>query len=123
MRAAEVSAVNREIVSFEEPLDAELSSPPRERILSGDPSQRIQNYFSDAQGRFHCGRWTCQVGAWRVRYTEVELCHLLAGRVRLKSDAGGEWQFGAGSTFVINKGFSGIWETVERCEKVYAILE
>ncbi|MCC7461892.1 MAG: DUF861 domain-containing protein [Gammaproteobacteria bacterium] len=115
--------MNREIVSFDEPLDAELTSPPPERIVSGDPRQRIQNYFSDVQGRFHCGRWTCQVGAWRVRYTEIELCHLLSGRVRLRSDTGIEWHFGAGSTFLINKGFSGIWDTVESCEKIYAILE
>ena len=115
--------MSREIVSFDEPIPAESSEPAADRIVSGRPLQRVQNYFSDAQGRFHCGRWTCQIGAWRVRYTEVELCHLTRGRVRLRSDVGGQWEFQPGSTFLINKGFSGTWETLEECEKIYAILE
>lgn len=111
------------IVSFDQPIPAESSLPAADRIVSGQPVQQVQNYFSDAQGRFHCGRWKCQIGAWRVRYTEIELCHLIAGRVRLRSDDGGEWHFQPGSTFLIDKGFSGIWETLEACEKIYAILE
>jgi uncharacterized cupin superfamily protein len=112
-----------EVICFDTPIAAESTAPPAERIVSGNPQQRIQNYFSDASGRFHCGRWTCQSGAWRVRYSEVELCHLLRGTVRLKSDAGGEWLFQAGATFLINKGFIGTWETVADCEKIYAILD
>ncbi len=111
------------IVSFDTPIPAETSLPAADRILSGNPLQRVENYYSGAQGRFHCGRWSCQVGAWRVRYTEIELCHLLRGRVRLTSDAGEERVFGPGSTFLIEQGFSGVWETLEACEKIYAILE
>ena len=112
-----------EIISFDPAIPADSAAPPADRVVSGNPQQRIQNFFSDAQGRFHCGIWACQVGAWRVRYTEIELCHLLKGCVRLRSENGREWLFQAGSTFVIDKGFSGIWETVEACEKIYAILE
>ncbi len=112
-----------EIVSFDVPIPAERAAPPADRIVCGNPQQRIQNYFSDASGRFHCGRWLCSLRAWRVRYTEIELCHLLRGCVRLRSDKGSEWLFQAGSTFLINKGFSGIWETVEACEKIYAIFD
>jgi uncharacterized cupin superfamily protein len=121
--AFEVCPMPNEIVSFDVPMPAESTAPPADRIVSGDPRQQIQNYFSDASGRFHCGRWACHSGAWRVRYTEIELCHLLKGRVRLKSDSGAEWVFQSGSTFLINKGFSGIWETLEDCEKIYAIFE
>ncbi len=112
-----------EIVSFELPIPAAAAAPPADGILSGNPLQQTWNYFSDASGRFHCGRWMCRSGAWRVRYTEVELCHLLRGRVRLTSDRGDEWVFAAGSTFLINNGFSGVWETLEDCEKIYAIFE
>lgn len=111
------------IISFDTPIPAEPAAPAADRIVSGNPQQRIQNYFSDAQGRFHCGRWACQIGAWRVRYTEIELCHLLKGKVRLRSQAGEQWTFQAGSTFLIDKGFEGTWETLEDCEKIYAILE
>ncbi len=111
------------VISFDSPVAAESTRPAADRIVSGNPEQRVENFFSDAQGRFHCGRWTCQIGAWRVRYTEIELCHLLTGRVRLRSDGGSEWLFQAGSTFLINKGFSGVWETLEPCQKIYAILE
>ena len=112
-----------QIIDFDAPIPAEPAAPAADRIVSGNPQQRIQNYFSDAQGRFHCGRWACQIGAWRVRYTEIELCHLLKGKVRLCSQAGEQWIFQAGATFLIDKGFEGIWETLEACEKIYAILE
>ena len=33
--------------------------PPAERILSGDPVQTAQNYYTDPTGRFSAGIWEC----------------------------------------------------------------
>src|SRR5688500_17148495 len=85
------------------------------RLAPGSPmpDQFARNLFSDAGGRFHTGIWRSGRGAWRVSYTENELCVLTEGRVRLSDDAGHSWTFGPGDAFVVPSGFSGLWETVE----------
>ena len=102
---------------------AESSAPAADRLVSGHPRQQLWNAFSDPDGHFHVGRWSSTEGAWKVRYTERELCHLLSGVVRLTDDKGRQRTFRAGDTFMIDKGYSGTWEVLEACSKVYAIYE
>lgn len=97
--------------------------PDDNRIVSGDPVQSARNHYTDATGRFSAGEWSCAVGAWRVRYTEEEFCHLLEGRVALTGDDGDRREFAAGDRFVIPAGFNGIWETIETARKIYVIYE
>lgn len=111
------------IIDFSTPGPAEVSAPAPDKVLAGNPQQQIWNAFSDPDARFHVGRWASSVGKWRVNYTERELCHLLAGVVRLADDSGRQWTYRAGDTFMIDKGFSGSWEVVEACSKIYAIYE
>jgi len=94
-----------------------------DRLLSGTPCQAIDNVYASADQSFHCGVWEGEVGAWRVRYTEHELCHMLAGRVRLTGDDGTDAMFAAGDSFVIPAGFQGIWEVIEPARKLYAVYE
>ena len=101
----------------------ESTAPPPAKVIAGDPRQQIWNAFSDPHGKFHVGRWASTSGAWRVNYTERELCHLLTGVVRLTDDQGAQRTYRAGDTFMVNKGFSGIWEVIESCSKIYAIYE
>jgi uncharacterized cupin superfamily protein len=95
------------------------------RLAAGSPmpQQFARNLFSDAGNRFHTGIWRSSVGAWRVSYTENELCVLTAGRVRLSDDDGHSWTFGPGDAFLVPSGFSGLWETLEPARKLYAIYE
>jgi uncharacterized cupin superfamily protein len=99
------------------------SAPSAANLLSGDPKQQIWNVLSSGDGRFHVGQWASGVGAWRVHYTEYELCHLVEGMVLITSDEGGECRYRAGDTFVIPSGFRGTWEVIEPCKKIYAIYE
>ena len=103
-----------------EPAD---SAPSAASLLRGNPQQQIWNVLSSGDGRFHVGQWASGVGAWRVQYTEYELCHLLEGSVRISSDEGVERSYRAGDTFVIPSGFRGTWEVIEPCKKIYAIYE
>jgi uncharacterized cupin superfamily protein len=48
---------------------------------------------------------------------------MMAGRIVLTSDDGAAYSFGAGDAFVIPAGFSGTWEVVVDCTKIYAIFE
>ena len=111
------------IISFTTPGSFEPTSPPADRLTAGQPLQGIWNAFSSPDGCFHLGQWRSSRGSWRVRYTEIEYCHLLQGRVRLSPDEGPSQVFETGDSFMINKGFSGTWEVLEDCLKWYAIYE
>lgn len=112
-----------DLYSFEQLPEGETSRPAADRLVAGDPQQRVQNVFSDATGQFFAGVWSSTRGCWRIRYTENEFCHLLKGRVRLTSASGRQWLFSAGSSFVIPAGFEGTWEVEEDASKLYAIFE
>ena len=101
----------------------EDSAPAAGNLISGNPQQQIWNVLSSADGRFHVGEWASGPGVWRVNYTEYELCHMLAGVVRLTDEAGTARLYRAGDSFVIPSGFRGTWEVVEACRKLYAIYE
>jgi len=111
------------IVRLHAPLDAEVSEPPAERLIAGSPELRVQNYYTDGTQQFFAGRWSATRGKWRVRYTENELCVMTAGRVVIESDSGERSIFGRGDAFVVPAGFSGTWEVLEDCAKIYAIFE
>lgn len=112
-----------EIVSLAADVPLETSQPSTERLIDGDPVQKIANHYSDASGQFFAGRWSSTVGKWRVRYTEHELCIVTRGRIVLQSASGVRSEFGPGSAFVVPAGFEGVWQVVEPCTKIYAIFE
>ena len=95
------------------------------RLAPGSPvpEQFVRNAFTDATGCFFGGIWRSSEGAWRVSYTENELCVLTGGRVRISDDAGRSWTFRPGDCFVMPAGFVGLWEVLEPAEKFYAIYE
>jgi uncharacterized cupin superfamily protein len=95
------------------------------RLAPGSPSpkQTARNLFTDATGRFFSGIWSSSPGAWRVAYTENELCVLTQGRVRITGSSGRSWTFSAGDCFVVPAGFEGVWEVLEDARKFYAIFE
>ena len=115
--------MNQPIVRLDAPLEAELSEPPADRLLAGRPQLAVRNFFGDPSQQFFAGRWSATRGKWRVRYTENELCVMTAGRVVIESDSGTRETFAAGDAFVVPAGFSGTWEVVEDCAKIYGIFE
>jgi uncharacterized cupin superfamily protein len=111
-----------QLVRFgQNPPPAETSVPGN--IVSGSPSTRLQNYFTDRTGQFFSGVWESTPGKWRVSYSESEFCAILAGRAILTGADGKAEEFKAGDAFVIPSGFEGTWETVEPLRKWYAIFE
>ena len=116
-------AMNSAIVVLTGPVESVASEPGADRLLAGNPVTRVSNYFVDSTQQFFAGRWTATRGKWRVRYTENELCVMTAGRVIIESESGQQNTFVAGDAFVIPAGFSGTWEVLEDCSKIYAIFE
>ena len=111
------------IVRLDGPQAADVSEPPADRLLAGSPQLEVRNFFTDTTQQFFAGRWSATRGKWRVRYTENELCVMTAGRVIIESASGERSSFGTGDAFVVPAGFSGTWEVVEDCSKIYAIFE
>lgn len=93
------------------------------RVLSGAPTTTLENYYTDATGRFFSGLWQSTPGTWAVQYGEEEFCLILEGRCVLTDASGHAETFGPGDAFVIPKGFEGTWQTLEPLRKVYAIFE
>lgn len=92
-------------------------------IISGNPATKLQNYYSDATGQFFAGIWESSIGKWQVTYGEEEFCAILAGKATLTDADGVAQSFGVGDAFVIPKGFTGTWETIEAVKKWYVIFE
>jgi uncharacterized cupin superfamily protein len=111
------------LVCFDQSVAAQLSTPPADRVLTGTPRLTLWNHYSDPGQRFFAGVWAATRGCWRIHYTEHEFCHLLSGRVAIRSDQGERWEFGPGDSFVVPSGFVGTWEVLEDCRKLYAIHE
>jgi uncharacterized protein len=111
------------VVVLDGPVESQAAEPAADRLLAGKPVMRVANYFSDSSQQFFAGRWAATRGKWRVRYTENELCVMTAGRVVIESDTGQRSDFTAGDAFVVPAGFSGTWEVLEDCSKIYAIFE
>ena len=96
---------------------------PAEKLISGNPEQRLWSQYTDASGQFFAGVWESEPGAWRVRYTEEEHCRIVSGRSRLTAADGTVTEVGPGDEFVIARGFEGVWEVLERTRKTYVIYE
>lgn len=105
------------------PPAVEAGAPAPDKIVAGQPTTKLQNYYTDPTGQFFSGIWESSPGKWRVDYGEEEFCAILAGKAIL-TDADGEAQaFTVGDAFIIPKGFKGTWETIEPLRKWYVIFE
>ncbi|MDA8752531.1 cupin domain-containing protein [Halieaceae bacterium] len=96
---------------------------PQEKLIEGNPRQRLWNLYTDATGKYFSGFWESDVGKWSINYTEEETCHLIAGISIVTDEEGNATELRAGDNFVIPKGFRGTWEVVEPTRKLYAIFE
>lgn len=88
-----------------------------------DEGKRMTSRVWYARDGFRTGFWSAQPGRADIRYTKDELCTLLEGEVRLTDEAGQAEVYVAGDTFVIPKGFKGVWETVKPVRKFFAVYE
>lgn len=103
--------------------EAESYLPAAEKIVAGEPQQSVRNHYASPCGQFNAGEWSGEVGCWKVNYTEHEYCEILAGVSVIRDAEGNARTVKAGDRFVIPAGFSGTWEVVEPCRKIYVVFE
>ena len=104
-----------------EPLHADFISPEvsRDQLT---PSQYLSAAFEHLKEDFFCSVWRSTHGKWDLENTENEYCYLNRGTVILTDESGATITLTAGQAFTIPAGFKGTWETVDDCEKYYALF-
>jgi uncharacterized protein len=100
----------------------ESCDPAPDRLVSGQPKAETINVFESADGKIFSGIWRATKGAWRVSYDETEYCHITKGHARLIDSVGGVNDVRSGDSFVIEAGFTGVWDVLEDMEKHYMIV-
>lgn len=91
------------------------------KVLAGKPATTTRNFFTDGSGQLFSGIWSSTKGKWSVTYDEDEFIYLISGKCRLTDADGHAETFKADDAFVIPKGFTGTWETLETLKKYYVI--
>ena len=83
----------------------------------------LYNHYNSPCGQMSAGVWEGEVGHWKVNYTEHEYCEIVQGVSVLRDVDGNAKTLRAGDRFVIPAGFSGTWEVLEACRKIYVVFE
>jgi len=112
------------IINFSQhAVETEFYDVAKEKVLSGDPKQQLDNHYSSPCNQFHAGVWQGEVGSWKINYTEHEYCEILAGESEITDHQGQCITVKKGDRFVIPAGFSGVWKITQACRKIYVIFE
>lgn len=90
-------------------------------VLSASWSEQAWNRLVTGGG-VAIGSWHGEPGRLRIDdQPHDELSVIQAGRVAIVADDGARSEFGPGEAFVLRTGFSGVWETLEPTDKIYAL--
>jgi uncharacterized protein len=116
MSAMPVSRVQRVA-----PSTLRSSQPPLDSYDSVSPDWQENEYRVDlGSARVEGGYWAGSAGSVAFNsWPYNELCVILKGRVRVEATQGEVHEFGAGESFLIPQGFSGVWHTLEPTEKIF----
>ena len=109
-------------------VSASLDAMPSEkisedRVITGAPTERLNNVFTNTKENFFCGVWESTTGKWNLNYTEDEFCYLIEGKAILTDSEGNSEEINPGDGFVIPAGYQGTWETIGTAKKFYSIYE
>ncbi|MCG9695867.1 cupin domain-containing protein [Shewanella sp. Isolate11] len=112
------------IINFsQQQTETEYYDVAKEKVISGDPKQQLNNHYSSPCEQFHAGVWQGEKGSWKVNYTEYEYCEILQGCSEITDNSGKSITVTKGDRFVIPAGFSGVWKVIDTCRKIYVIFE
>jgi uncharacterized cupin superfamily protein len=111
------------------------------KLIDADESRKFIPPLSDysvlstswEEAEFHCvdvktdsvrvAYWTGEPGSILLDpWTYTEVCSMLRGRIAIDDRQGGRREFTAGQGFVVPKGFSGEWITIEPSAKIFVAI-
>ncbi|AVZ17531.1 TPA: cupin domain-containing protein [Pseudomonas aeruginosa] len=111
------------VIDFANPTIAEARREISDPALVDTPySSSSWRHFTSDDQKAAAGFWEAPAHLHRCEFAYAELCHLLKGDVRLTDSNGVAKTFGPGDSFLVQKGFKGVWENLSDVRKVYFIL-
>ncbi|MBY5986567.1 cupin domain-containing protein [Roseovarius atlanticus] len=114
----------RHVLDFSDTaVDGKQSTVSDPAVVDRPYTARSWRHFERPESGALAGIWEAEPHLERVDCDYDELCHLLAGRVRLTDADGVSQEFGPGDSFVVAAGFAGTWENLTPVRKVFFILQ
>lgn len=90
----------------------------------GNPTQRMNNLFTNDAGNFHTGMWdTTAFESAMHAFPVHEFVHMLEGSVTITEQDGTVHTFGPGDSFFTPQGTVCSWKVTDHVKKFYAILD
>lgn len=100
------------------------SQPLPERLIAGSPAFRTWAQDESRGGTVLTGIWEATPGETHsIKGTMYEFCHIVSGAIEIEETGGATHSFGAGDSFVMKPGFTGIWRTLETVRKIYVCVQ
>ncbi|HEX8827086.1 MAG TPA: cupin domain-containing protein [Xanthobacteraceae bacterium] len=119
MSVERVIAVNK--VTFQEP---QISPTPAGVLLSGNGDTKAWSALNTPDGVVTSGVWESEAFSKKKSHPDsMEFCYILEGNVRLADNKGGVALFGPGDAFIVEPGFDGVWESLNRVRKYFVIAK
>lgn len=100
----------------------DLGKPwPKATTTTPGQMESAKYLLGDGNTKLRMGVWECTAGCFAVHRMTTEICHLLTGRVTIRSADGAEASFGPGDNFTLPSGFRGEWHIHETVRKVFIV--
>ncbi|SEH31587.1 cupin domain-containing protein [Chryseobacterium culicis] len=88
-------------------------------LIYGNPEHRSW-ILDEAKNGAKFGIWESQTGKWKFSINHWEYCRILEGKsIITDQKTGKSFTVKAGDSFVLQPGFSGIWEALEKTKKEF----
>ncbi len=102
-----------------------IDFPKADRLVHGNPQRTTWLRHKNSALGFYCGEWACEQGAWQIIYgpNEEELFTVTEGHIRITAKDGQSRDYRVGDSCVIPANFEGVFQVVEACKKIFAIVE
>jgi len=109
--------------TFESLSSIELGpAKPKPSSITGDQVEASRVLWQSDDGLTKIGVWECSPGRFSAsRDTNSEICHIISGRVSLRSPNGNVSEVGPGEMLVLPLGWRGEWVIHEKTRKLYII--
>ncbi len=86
--------------------------------------ERGHLFFTNAAGNVNAGVWQCSPCTERiVDYPYDQCCFVLEGSLTITDEQGHAETFNPGDSFIIPRGFSGLWQMTERYRNFFVTVE
>ena len=95
---------------------------PKPTSIEGDQQEASETLWTSPGGGMETGIWECTPGRFTAdRSTTSEMCHIISGRVEMRTQDGTVRELTAGDLLTLPQGWRGEWVLKETTRKLYVI--